>query len=737
MKNPLKKYIVLFSVCLLSLPGVSCWYGTEFEDVRYIILNPTLIQNKAWWTYFYTSKYNYIDSYSPGNADEVAIATEWKKKFNLRTSVSDIETYLFYSGDTLPDNPFGKEIQNKPVLKTYFEFAKECETILYRVDSWGDMNYDSVGLENSNLLARGVQYIDKQTGSFWKKKYAFQTLRLAFYKGDYSTFNTLYDTYFPLGKEKEPVDWWATHYKSMVLEKTDKDSANYLHALVFSHSSNKMRVSKNWFSSKNFDRLKRLAKNNEELSDLYVLKAVINPGKALEDIKEVLRLNRNHTLLSLLLIREMNKLEDWVGTHKYSDYYGEWKNHYITGMQVKALANDYYYLRAFYKLYQGIEPPSENTDLFHLIGANLAIMNQDIAGAKRYMSLVKSTDEQIVFQKKTLEIMLLVLTENVADRSTADELGKRLQYLLRNKELSPESKKITFSVMKFLAYHFREKGMNHLTGLLNYIADDKFCGSCKFGSLEYNIVDYFQYNGKPTDVEKVIALFDKTDKTELEKFLLIPYPNANYFRELLGTLYMREGNVKKARDAYAALPSEFWAAFDNLEYLDEDPFTNSKQLGVTIWKTYPNKLQITEKLLKLEEGAPTNPKNLITLGHAWFNFSDAGNAWFMLDYEWSHGSSNHSEYISDLARKKSLSYYLAAYSQLKNPEEQAEIAFGIASVYLYSSPTEDNYGHWANEYEKYKGTEFYYKANCSVTEYLQDKTDRKAFFDRRKKGYYY
>jgi len=721
---------------MLSAPAHACWWGTEFEDIRYIILNPNLANNRAWWTYFYTTKYYYMDAGVKGNQDELLIAAEWKQKFKLKSDIPSIENYLFGSltqkeADT---NAFYREIKSDKKLWAYFSFAKECEASMMEIDPWMDYNYDSVDVVRGSLLNKGLGLLKNEKDAFWKKKYAFQNLRLAFYEKRGDVFNFLYDAHFGFGNEKTPLDWWATHYKSMMLEHTDQDSANYMHALVFSHSSNKMLASRKWFGTKNFDGFKNLARNDGDRADLYVLKAIVTPGRALDDIKEVARFNKNHPLLPLLLIREMNKVENWIGTYTYSrnDYSHDIDN--PGDAEKENVANDYYYLRAFYKQVQAMQAPDDNADIFHLIAANLALMNQDAAGAKKYLALVTSQDKAVVFQKKVLQVMLVSITQNINERQAADELGTLLQYLLDNREDQFESQKIVFSVMKFLEYHLRQKGSNHLAGLMDYIAEDKFCNSCKMNSVEYDIIDYFHRKGSTADVEKVVALFDKKDKTKLEEFLLIPYPDANYFKDLLGTLYMRQGQTRKAHDVFATIPESFWPSFDNLRYLDENPFVLKGTPEWSDWPVFYTKLQITERLLKLEESAKTNPKDLITLGHTWFNFSSYGNSWFMLDYAQSYYFEDISKGINEAALKRSTSYYLQAYSQIKDPELRAEIVYGIASAY-YSAyqPTEEGYGRWADEYEKkYNNTQFYERTSCYTTRMLQDDSLRTDFFSRER-----
>lgn len=721
MKRPFATYTILFSLWMLAaLPAKACWFGTEFEDVRYIILNPDLMHNRAWWSYFYTSKLHYMDGYVQGNQDELLIAAEWKQRFKLSSTPEQIESYLF--GSLTPEqtaqNSFVAEVQKNSRLADYFGFARECSSVIFWPDPWETINTDSVYKARGVLISEGTARLRKQVDPFWQKKYAFQVLRLAFYQNDARLFNGLYDTYFGFGREKTPMDWWATHYKSMVLEKTDIDSANFLHALVFSHSSNKMFASRQWFSSKNFEGIRRLARHDSDLADVYVMKAVINPGKTLDDLREVVRYNKKHPLLPLLLIREMNKLEDWIGTYRYSRQWS-WND------DTRDLANDYYYLRAFYKFVQTLSPPAENPDAFYLISANLALMNQDVPSARTYLGSVTSTDVAIQYQKRILGLMLDVLSGDVNTPETANRVGETLFYLLENGAEQVEFRKTTYSVMKFLEQHLASKDSNHLAGLLDYISETKFCSSCRFQSVEYEIVDYFNTRSNAADVEKVVALFNKKDKTRLDEFVLQPYPNNHYFLELLGTLYLRNGQTKKANDTYAQLPQTFWDNFSNLLYLDEDPFVMDELDRLNMHPFY-SKAQITDRLLSLETEAKTRPEAYLRLGTAWYNFSGFGNSWFMLEYfqvddtdSYTYPTTNHNNGI--LAH--SLAYFRKALATCTSPESKAEAYYGMAMVY-YAQLNAQEYIRMADELEKLRNTEFYHLSVCESLRSLQEPENR-------------
>lgn len=722
MKKQLKKYTVLFSLgWLAAFSAKACSYGTEFEDVRYIILNPGLAGNRAWWSYFYTSKLHYMDGSVRGNQDQSAIAAEWKQRFGLRSSVQDIETYLFGSltDEEKAQNPFAEEVRKNSRLSGYFDYASECSAVIYSPDPWTSIHTDALRQQRAALIPQGLSLLGKQVDPFWQKKYAFQVLRLAFYQRDSELFDRLYNTYFGFGNEKTPMDWWATHYKSVQLEKTDPDSANYLHALVFSHSSDKMFVSRQWYSTRNFGATLALARNDSDRADLFVMKAVVNPGKTLDDLREVIRYNKNHPLLPLLLIREMNKLEDWLGTHRYSRQWA-WSEH------VPDLANDYYYLRAFYKFVQTLAPPAENPDVFYLIGANLALMNQDVSGARACLALARSPEKPIRYQKHILTLMLDVLSGDIRSKETADRVGEELYYLLENGGDQTGFQKTTYSVMKFLQYHLAVSGSNHLAGLLDYISETKFCPTCRFESAEYEIVDYFNGNGSIADVEKAVALFDKKDQTKLETFVLQPYPDNHYLVELLGTMYLREGQVQKAHDTYAALPESFWQNFHNLLYLDEDPFV-IRELQQERMHPFYTKAQITAWLLQLETEATKRPEAFLALGHAWYNFSGYGGSWFMLEYFQADDTDGYDYPVSRNLNKailaRSLAYYRKALQACTSPESRAEACYGMATVY-HALRDPHEYIRVADDFEKFRDTEFYHSSACEIIRNLHDPKDR-------------
>jgi hypothetical protein len=734
MKSRLKKYLILFSLLIAGLPrnciSASGWWGSEFEDIRFILFNSDLLENKSWWAFVYTSHSYFMDGEMRGNKDEQAISLEWKNKLKLSTPQDSIEAYLFgnMSGSGLAKNPFQIEIDKNQKLKAFINYAKRCESSISLDDPWGSIYTDSLRIQRAKLLNEGLNLIKREKDVFWQKKYAFQLLRLSYYQGEKNVFDKFYNEFYGLGNEKTPLDWWATHYKSMMYERDNNlDSANYLHALVFSNCSNKMFASKKYFSEKQFDSILKLAKNNKEKADIYLIREINNPGKSINGISNIYALSPDHPILPLLLIREVNKIENWIGTYKYNITPVEDHNYYASITKIGK--DDYLYLQRFYATVRGMDRiESKNPEFYNLLCANLALLSADINRAKKYLNSVKGSSDDILFQKNVLETILITISEDIHSTGIQNKLADKLDTLINNRFNRFKSQNILHSLFRLLEYNFRIKKMNYLAGLFNYIAEDKLCESCSLYSFEYGLIRYYDKYASNLDIETLLNIYSSKDRNRLEDLLLRPYTHSNFFRELLGTKYLRMGNISKARENWTEIPGEFWNNFYNAsKYLDEDPFSMNEYENKTRKYPYYNKKQIADTLYSLDVKQEKSFSDWTLLGNAWFNFSSKGNSWFMLDYEWSSYESDESFKISAFALRKSLTCYKEALKKAKSYEEKAKVTYYLAFFYLIVYEKED-YLQWANEYEKFSNTKFYRSVNCTLSKVINDPQVQKDLF---------
>lgn len=716
-----KLYSILFSLLLLSPVNFSvlaCVEMTEPEEIRYMLFNPNLLEKKEWWSFFYNGKWSYMEGSVQANTDELIIAKEWIQQMHATASAADATDYLFNS---LPDssirvNPFYKDILKQPTYNNYFTLAKEAETLLSTIDPWEDMREKKNFVKDMINLTEKIQTAHRlEKNTFLQKRYAFQLLRLYYYSGDFKKLKELYSSYF--NSPHTPIDWWATHYLSKAYGATQQtDSSNYLHALVFSHSSNKMFSSKQNFNNKRLNEVVLLAKNKEEQADIYLLNEIINPWRSLEGINKVYQLNSNHPQLPLLINREINKIEDWLGTTKYvgspvTTKFWDFDDRDL----LKNWNNDFNYLQTFYaSLSKMDELEKSQPDYFHITLAYLSLMKKDASSAREHLTKVKNTNTGYAYQKNVLEIILLTQEEDIRSQSCRQKMGEKMNLLVQNRDKNFESQKILFSLCNYLKYIFEQKKLISLAGLFDYYAQEEFCYTCTSDSYNYSLIRYFDEKANAKDIEQLIQLFNQPKKTQLEEFLLKPYTHTYYFYDVLATKYLRTADLIHAKEALDKIPDSFW---DN-ETLEskqtiQDPFKQVQDLNTKTLNTF-NKREIVTTMILLEQEAKNkkekSAENYFLLGNAWYNFNH--NSWFMLSYGYSLESHDYEEF----ANSKAMQYYKIALAAETSDEQKAKISYMMAVC--SNAAMEKAY---ALQYESFSKTDFYKRKNCFTTRDLAGK----------------
>ena len=710
-------YLIAFSFILLipTRANVSaCGFMSEKEELRYMLFNPDITGNKSWWTFFSNGKLNYLDGNTSSADDENTLTAEWMKAMRVSGDTSAAFNCLFgsLSDSALQQNTFYKEIQKRPAFKQYFDIARRSEAVSNISVVWDDE--DEIGqaksdVEFNNLVQEVKTLLEKERDPFFKKKYAFQLIKLGFYSTDSTLLNEVYNKYFSHTLQRSVLDWWAMHYKSMRLEGTQNDSANYLHALVFSHSSNKMFPAKQYFSNRNFDTVLTLTQNKYEQADLYLLREVINPGRSLEGIEQVYSRAPQHKHLPLLISREINKLEDWLGSTRYANVsivtIGPWEETpLLTNWQ-----RDYTYLSQFIGALEKMTALQQSNPVyFNYALANLYLLKGDASRASAYMDKIQPANDQEQFQTTVFKIVLTAQKENIRNVAVQEKIGKLYQQLLDTREKVFESQKVLYSLSSYLRYTFANNNMVYLAGLFDNYAVNKFCYTCHTYSFEYSMISYLDRYASVKDLNTLLAIYDKPAKNKLEEVLLKPYANKYCFLDLLSAKHLRKGDVANARLALKNIPDSFWFSHSNTTaYLDHDPFSGNHLLFTDETMESYNKTEVVEKMYQLEQAiagdSPNKNQHYRELANAWYNFTSK--SWLMISY--GRGTATPDENVYTIAYSKALDYYKKALALESDKETRAKILYMI--VELSKSSDRKKY---AKQYESLKDTEFYARRNC-------------------------
>ena len=664
-----------------------------------------------------------MDNQVKGKNDEEVICKEWLKEAKVKVDLKEVHSCLFGNlpDSLLSNNAFYKAIKQNPELNRYFLLCKQNEVTNEEASLY---NEPQKPVRRTYELEEVMRLYKSAPNEFYRKRYAYQLLVMSFYQSDYWTFQEFYHRHFNLRTNNSPLDWWAHHYKSMVLESEGKtDSANFYHAMVFSNSNTKRMVSKRAFSVKNFEATVALTMNPEEKANMYLLKEIINPGRSMEGIQRIIELYPNHPHLPLLISREVNKIEDWLGTPKYNNSAPStlfWKNRYGEKPYEKNnWKKDYQYAQAFASYLEQQGKLRQNTDLHHLSLASLYLITDEKRLGENHLELIKSNSLEVRFEQRLLRTVAFGLDDIKSER-IQNEIGKNLNRLFESRFRSFESQKRLLSLCNFLKHRFEKAGMKYFAGLFDNYANNKFCYTCGKYSLAYSHIKYYDEYADARDLEMLIEVFHKKSKNQLEEVLLMPYQSAEYFYDLLSVMYLRKGDVKRAYSAAQEIHEEFWMSHPiAMRSLDADPFTQNKELLMDQTLNRMGKKQIIESLLALEEEAErkanTRANNYFLLGNAWYNFTD--NSDYMLNYGTGFDDKRF-ERNSRFSWEKSIQYYKRALVFTKDAERKARLLYMISVCYK-NMGDKKHFREQAKAYKLTRDTEFYKKRNCLTIEDME------------------
>jgi len=283
-----------------------------------------------------------------------------------------------------------------------------------------------------------------------------------------------------------------------------------------------------------------------------------------------------------------------------------------------------------------------------------------------------------------------------------------------------ESQRRLLSICSYLKYRFEKEGMKHLAGLFDNYASNKLCYTCHWNSFNYSQIKYYDEQADVNDVEKLIQVFHKKKKNELESFLLLPYPHANHFYDVLSVLYLRVGNVQKALAAIQEINEEFWLSSSiAMHALESDPFTQNKELFIPQTLDRMGKKEILEKMVALESEAEERPdkraNSYFLLGNAWYNFTD--NADYMMNYG-IRSDYEPNERSFRFAWEKAIQYYKKGLVVTNDPEAKSKMLYMLSLCYKNLGDRQQ-FREQARAYKANSDTDFYRKRSCMTIEDMQ------------------
>lgn len=736
----------LLSLFFLQVNHISaCGYYENEYEYQALIFSAKLPQTDFYRPFEYTmgSLYGGELNSDPNETDRIRNCSEWRHACQNKVMENDIyqilyktecQTFLDFIQKKTKDKSLSKNSfvqyllkkSNKDMLD-YMTFAKSVEKITFRVnsrfESW-DTDESNISESQPNSPKKQLENLAKRRienvkSPFLTKRYAFQLCRFAYELQSTPNAAILYDKYFGKINPNDLMNVWSLLYKAHAC---NGDEAMKAYIDVFANCNEKKFRCVQLFESKH-----PIPANisDEEQSCYYQIQALINPGRALEQLKSVYIKNPRNNGLPFLVRREINKLEDWLVTPVLYESYAfgndsPFKSAFLDPWLAQIAENKedsmYYYqadsiqkakkmlhssdgqyliaLKDFIKQVS-LQATGSEKDFYMLALAHLAVLAENGEEAKSYLKNVSNTTiPTLQYQKEVEELWLAMKTENTHSSSFRKKFACTMAKIQTTEIEGVDKYRTLFGLTLSLADDYLKSNEIVFGNLLrlraNGFRNQGLYPMCFFDTDNERDIDpnkyvYFWNNASVKDMDAMIDLSSKKDRSDFEKFACSgTLLDQNWYYDLKGTIAFRDNDLQTAYQSFSKLPTKFWKQHPNFNYLNEDPF-KPKGLEADSLRKYNydfNKATFVKSLIDLENKAKQNPKTAADcynrLGSAFFNTSYWGNAWEMSSYAWSITDKNYSitdklpDWMQDyMMAQRAQKYFRLALQSAPNNEQKA------------------------------------------------------------------
>ena len=662
----MKKFLV-FILLLANSYSFSCGFYPYGEEVRMYFLNPIHFNCHSFNGFHYNSRSfslanPYLENESKPN-DEL-----WFTYCLGKVPIEAVIDAVYQ----IPLDLFNKNNNNKMIqylyqqndieVIDYLKFAKSCEMVnMFYDDPWERTETIEIEIIQNKIkeaLSRSEKFKIKDLAI----RYKFLAIRLAFYAGKKDGVIALFES---LPKTNEPtiLYYWSLYFRTIVEENTALRS--FYACQVFANAPDKRFAVHDSFDKKlPIESILEYAKTDEERANVYALAATKKVDKALDYIKKAFELNSNSIFNTFILVREINKIEDWVFTPFYTTFYPsieenpyQWnsKTQFSYAILEKRIDSDRMYATEVLDFLYSL--PKTNAQL-EVCKAQLAFIARKHEECNT--SLAKA--EKYILKSDTLfnELKIINALNATANQSAKNAIiTKEVQdVILKNKNNS----RFLFAIARELEFLGNSTDAAFLFSKINEssnYSEGYYEGSYlawkshkhRKGSYRDYFYDYFGYLDiiySPKELEGVIDLVNSNENSsEFDTWMkskVVKEKSKLY--DLLGTKYIRQNNLAKALENFKKVDEKYWIENYSLwgndysayqKVFDKNPFYSLKNTPEFIHEKedfYLTKETVTQKLIEyLAKANNPNEKNrdfyYFVVANCYKNMMIHGNSWMM------------------------------------------------------------------------------------------------------------
>jgi hypothetical protein len=697
--NKFFKFLTISTVLSL-LPSSSdvqaCWNGFEHDryNFRFWLLHTDLVPMQAMNVLSYTRfqedvSWERNDIWSQCPFDTTFYkqnVLEWQAALGATTKIEskDIHKILYnleplvyfrqMKGDSLRQNTFVQALKASKPLLDYLNYAKNCEYLMGFEDPWKDDKKRDIAFKKHVTLGE-TNLKNSAIPPFVRERTAYQLVKLSHYLRDTAKTMSLYKQYFEKSDLKSWIHGSASYYDALAHQ--NPLVRNALLAYVFENALDKREAALKMFDMEDavFRKSLAITRTPQEKARMMLLPLMKKEGRTLSDLQKNYQVEPKNHLLPLAIQREINKLENWIFTNRFTQYAessAKERNSELSenvneqaNIDARNLQSDLLYFDQVFAFVKTVvtERKQPNMAYWNLSAAHLAFMKKDFAGAKQYLAAVKTEKNP----SNSIQLQT-ALTELLCDLYAAPRLNAENEaailkfdaYLQQNQQNIYDYTTFRSQIMRFLSERFVKDGQV-AKGMLILSKSNLTYGSI-MDIWEKTFYHSILETNNPQVVAQVIDIVTRKERgTDFERWLSAePKPYERYRSEFDGAKQKPFWSISKLKDyqsiiyikrdeldsAYAVLktiPEKHWSEYPYSTYLIDNPFQYmghipSRWSDDSLPKAKYSKTAFVKKLIDLKQQLKTDPKkyeqNYFLIGTAYYNMTQHGNFWLMSEIAW-------------------------------------------------------------------------------------------------------
>ncbi len=307
----------------------------------YISFYHNNLQGEKSYGSFYFTNYQYLFAGTEPVSESEINANEWAVYLGKSVKPEDVEKAMYgldsaknvavnsflgdkrSSTDSLNRNTFLTALvagQHKNALQ-YFRFAKEVEPIAnFDYNLWEPTPVDTLSLRNAAEKAESFASAEKDR--FLKLRYAYQAQRLFHYGKDFEKAKQVYANFISQNTLKSHVKGWALALKAGEERRLgDTLQSAYLFSKVFAdYPERRVQAYRNYhYIDVTTPQVLPLAKTDAEKAVIYAIDGFGKPEITMDYLQKVYQYQPNSPMVGVLLVREVNKLEEYYLTNRLNN----------------------------------------------------------------------------------------------------------------------------------------------------------------------------------------------------------------------------------------------------------------------------------------------------------------------------------------------------------------------------------------------------------------------------------